>query len=116
MSIQRHEVGARMSKAVVHGNTVYLAGIVADAAKGKSVTEQTKDILAQIDGLLAKAGSDKSKLLTANIWITDMATFAEMNAVWDAWVSPGNTPARATVEAKLAAPQYNVEIMVVAGK
>jgi enamine deaminase RidA (YjgF/YER057c/UK114 family) len=116
MSIQRHEVGARMSKAVVHGNTVYLAGIVADAAKGKSVTEQTKDILAQIDGLLAKAGSDKSKLLTANIWITDMANFAEMNAVWDTWVSSGNTPARATVEAKLAAPDYKVEIMVVAAK
>ncbi|HEX3438739.1 MAG TPA: RidA family protein [Pseudolabrys sp.] len=116
MSIQRHEVGARMSKAVVHGNTVYLAGIVADAAKGKSVTEQTKDILAQIDGLLAKAGSDKSKLLTANIWITDMATFAEMNAVWDTWVSAGNTPARATVEAKLAAPDYKVEIMVVAAR
>ena len=116
MSIQRHEVGARMSKAVVHGNTVYLAGIVADGAKGKSVTEQTKDILAQIDGLLAKAGSDKSKLLTANIWITDMANFAEMNAVWDTWVSPGNTPARATVEAKLAAPDYKVEIMVVAGR
>jgi enamine deaminase RidA (YjgF/YER057c/UK114 family) len=116
MSIERHEVGARMSKAVVHGNTVYLAGIVADAAKGKSVTEQTKDILAQIDGLLAKAGSDKSKLLTANIWITDMANFAEMNAVWDTWVSAGNTPARATVEAKLAAPDYKVEIMVVAGR
>ncbi|HEY2684373.1 MAG TPA: RidA family protein [Steroidobacteraceae bacterium] len=116
MSIQRHEVGARMSKAVVHGDTVYLAGIVADAAKGKSVTEQTKDILAQIDGLLAKAGSDKSKLLTANIWITDMANFAEMNAVWDTWVSPGNTPARATVEAKLAAPDYKVEIMVVAAE
>jgi enamine deaminase RidA (YjgF/YER057c/UK114 family) len=116
MSIERHEVGARMSKAVVHGNTVYLAGIVADAAKGKSVTEQTKDILAQIDGLLAKAGSDKSKLLTANIWITDMANFAEMNAVWDTWVSAGNTPARATVEAKLAAPDYKVEIMVVAAK
>jgi enamine deaminase RidA (YjgF/YER057c/UK114 family) len=116
MSIQRHEVGARMSKAVVHGNTVYLAGIVADAAKGKSVTEQTKDILAQIDGLLAKAGSDKSKLLTANIWITDMATFAEMNAVWDTWVSAGNTPARATVEAKLAAPDYKVEIMVAAAR
>ncbi|MDP2409270.1 MAG: RidA family protein [Pseudolabrys sp.] len=116
MSIQRFETGPRMSKAVVHGNTVYLAGIVADNPKGKSTTEQTKDILAQIDGFLAKAGSDKSKLLTANIWITDMANFAEMNAVWDAWVSPGNTPARATVEAKLATPDYKVEIMVAAGK
>jgi enamine deaminase RidA (YjgF/YER057c/UK114 family) len=116
MSIQRHEVGARMSKAVVHGNTVYLAGIVANEPKGKSVTEQTKDILSQIDGLLAKAGTDKTKLLTANIWITDMANFAEMNSVWDAWVSAGNTPARATVEAKLATPDYKVEIMVVAAR
>lgn len=116
MSIQRIETGPRMSKGVVHGNTVYLSGIVANEPKGKSVTEQTKDILAQIDGFLAKAGTDKSKLLSANIWITDMATFAEMNAVWDGWVSPGNTPARATVEAKLATPDYKVEIMVVAGK
>ena len=116
MSIQRHEVGARMSKVVVHGNTVYLAGIVANEPKGKSVTEQTKDIVAQIDGLLAKAGSDKAKLLSATIYITDMANFAEMNSVWDTWVVPGNTPARATVEAKLATPDYKVEIMVVAAK
>ena len=116
MSIQRIDVGARMSKAVVNGNTVYLAGIVADAAKGKSVTEQTKEILSLIDGLLAKAGTDKSKLLTATIYITDMANFAEMNAVWDKWVSAGNTPARATVEAGLAAADYKVEIMVVAAK
>jgi len=116
MSIERHDVGPRMSKVVVHGNTVYLAGIVAEAAKGKSVSEQTKDILGQIDGFLAKAGTDKSKLLSANIWITDMSTFAEMNAVWDAWVASGHTPARATVEAKLAAPDYKVEIMVVAAK
>jgi enamine deaminase RidA (YjgF/YER057c/UK114 family) len=116
MKFERHETGPRMSKAVVHGDTVYLAGIVADAAKGKSMTEQTKSILAQIDGFLARAGTDKSKLLSANIWITDMAKFAEMNAVWDGWVAPGHTPARATVEAKLASPDYLVEIMVVAGK
>jgi enamine deaminase RidA (YjgF/YER057c/UK114 family) len=116
MKVERHEVGPRMSKAVVHGDTVYLAGVVADTAKGKSVTEQTRDILSIIDGLLAKAGTDKSKLLSTNIWITDMANFAEMNAVWDAWVSPGNTPARATVEAKLATPDYKVEIMVVAAR
>src|SRR4051794_38849641 len=116
MSIERHDTGPRMSKAVVHGNTVYLAGIVANEPKGKDIGAQTKDILAQIDGFLAKAGTDKSKLLTANIWITDMKEFAGMNAVWDAWVSPGNTPARATVEAKLASPDYKVEIMVVAGK
>jgi len=116
MTIQRHDIGPRMSKVVAHGNTVYLAGIVADNPKGKTVTEQTKDILKQIDGFLSKAGTDKTKLLSANIWITDMANFAEMKAVWDAWVSPGNTPARATVEAKLAAPDYKVEIMVVAAK
>jgi enamine deaminase RidA (YjgF/YER057c/UK114 family) len=116
MKIERHDVAARMSKAVVHGDTVYLAGIVADAPKGKSTGEQTKSILSQIDGFLAKAGTDKSKLLSANIWITDMANFAEMNAVWDGWVSPGNAPARATVEAKLASRDCRVEIMVVAAK
>lgn len=116
MSIQRHDVGPRMSKAVVHGNTVYLAGIVAEKAKGGSVGEQTKEILSIIDSHLAQAGTDKSKLLSANIWITDMATFNEMNAEWDKWVSAGNTPARATVEAKLAAPAYKVEIMCVAAK
>ena len=116
MKIERHDVGPRMSKCVVHGDTVYLAGLVADNPKGKSVTEQAKDIVGQIDALLAKAGSDKTKLLSANIWITDMANFAEMNAVWDAWVSPGHTPARATVEAKLAAPDYKLEIMVVAAR
>ena len=116
MSVERHQVGPRMSQVVIHGNTVYLAGVVARNASGKSVTEQTKDILATIDGYLAKAGTDKSKLLSATIYITDMKTFQEMNAAWDAWVSPGNTPARATVEAKLAAPQYTVEIMVTAAK
>jgi enamine deaminase RidA (YjgF/YER057c/UK114 family) len=95
---------------------VYLAGIVADSPKGKGMAEQAKSILSQIDGLLAGAGTDKSKLLSANIWITDMAHFAEMNAVWDTWVSPRNTPARATVEAKLASPDYLVEIMVVAAR
>jgi len=116
MSIERKEVGPRMSQIVVHGDTVYLAGVVAQANKGKSVTEQTKEVLSTIDKYLAAAGSDKSKLLSATIYITDMANFAEMNAVWDGWVSPGNTPARATVEAKLAAPDYKVEIMVVAAK
>jgi enamine deaminase RidA (YjgF/YER057c/UK114 family) len=116
MTIQRLDVGPRMSKAVVHGDTVYLAGLTADKAAGKSVAEQTREILSMIDGYLARCGTDKSKLLRANIWITDMSKFDEMNKEWDAWVSPGNTPARATVEAKLAAPQYNVEIMVVAAK
>ncbi|MCA0401219.1 MAG: RidA family protein [Proteobacteria bacterium] len=114
-SIQRIDCGPRMSKAVVHGDTVYLAGIVASDTK-MDITGQTKDVLAQIDGFLAKAGTDKSKLLRANIWITDMKNFQAMNAVWDAWVSPGNTPARATVQAGLATPDYLVEIMVVAAK
>src|SRR5712672_391380 len=116
MTIQRFETGPRMSQVVVNGNTIYLAGVVANKSAGKSVTEQTQEILSIIDSHLAKAGSDKSKLLSANIYITDMKTFQEMNAVWDGWVSAGNTPARATVEAKLATPQYNVEIMVVAAK
>ena len=116
MSIERFDTGPRMSQVVVHGNTVYLAGVVANKAKGESVTRQTEEILSIIEGHLAKAGSDKSKLLSATIYITDMKNFAEMNAVWDAWVSPGNTPARATVEAKLAAPPYHVEIMVTAAK
>ena len=116
MSIQRIAVGPRMSKAVVHGDTVYLAGQVADKAAGKSVAEQTAEILGIIDGLLAEAGSDKSKLLMVNIWLSDMSTFAEMNSVWDNWVVAGQTPGRATVEAKLAAPQFTVEIAVIAAK
>ena len=116
MKIERIDAGPRMSKAVVHGDTVYLAGLTADKTAGQSVTEQTKEILALIDGYLAKCGTDKSKLLRANLWLTDIATFAEMNKVWDAWVSPGNTPARATVLAQLADPALKVEIMVVAAK
>jgi enamine deaminase RidA (YjgF/YER057c/UK114 family) len=116
MKIERHETGPRMSKVVIHGDTVYLAGIVADSPKGKNTAEQTRSILSQIDSFLATAGTNKTKLLSANIWITDMANFAEMNAIWDAWASPGNTPARATVEAKLASPDYKVEIMVVAAR
>jgi enamine deaminase RidA (YjgF/YER057c/UK114 family) len=116
MKIERHETGPRMSKVVVHGDTVYLSGIVADSPRDKSTAEQTTNILSQIDGFLAKAGTDKNKILSANIWITDMANFGEMNAVWDAWISPGNAPARATVEARLASQDYKVEIMVVAAR
>lgn len=116
MSIERIESGPRMSMAVVHGDTVYLAGQVSRNAGGESVTAQTTDILSIIDGLLAKAGTDKTKLLSASIWLTDIATFAEMNAVWDAWLAPGCAPARATVEAKLAAPAYTVEIAVIAAR
>jgi enamine deaminase RidA (YjgF/YER057c/UK114 family) len=114
MAIKRIGVGARMSQAVVHNNTVYTAGQVAQGAPGGSMAEQTADTLATIDKLLAEAGTDKSKLLSAMIWITDMDQFAEMNQVWDAWVSPGNTPGRACVESRLAAPQFHVEIGVIA--
>ncbi len=113
MSITRHGVGARMSQAVVHAGTVYLAGQVADDTS-VGVAGQTEQVLAKIDAQLAAAGTDKSKLLSAQLWITDMASFNEMNAVWDAWVAPGETPVRACVEATLAAPQYRVEIMVTA--
>jgi enamine deaminase RidA (YjgF/YER057c/UK114 family) len=116
MTIQRFETGPRMSQVVVHGDTIYLAGIVADTTAGESITKQTHEVLSIIDSHLAKAGSDKSKLLTATIYLTDMKKFAEMNAVWDGWVPAGNTPARATVEAKLAAPKYGVEIMVTAAR
>ena len=116
MSIERKHSGDRMSQIVIHGDTVYLAGQVASGAPGESVTKQTEDIVARIDGYLAEAGTDKSKLLTATLWITDMANFAEMNAVWDAWVSAGNTPCRACVEAKLASDKYDVEIMVTAAR
>src|SRR4029078_11947553 len=107
MSIQRLETRPSMTQAVGHGNTVCLAGVVANKAAGESVTKQTQDILATIDSHLPKAATAKSKLRSATIYITDMKTFGEMNAVWDGWVSSGNTPARATVEAKLAAPAYN---------
>ncbi len=113
MTITRYGTGDRMSQAAVHGDTVYLAGQVADDTS-EGVAGQTAQILAKIDARLAEAGSDKSKILTANLWIADMRHFNEMNKVWDAWVSPGNTPCRACVEATLAAPQYQVEIMVIA--
>jgi enamine deaminase RidA (YjgF/YER057c/UK114 family) len=110
--ITRIETGKRMSQAVVHNGTVYLAGQVGNP--GESVAAQTKTILEQIDALLAQVGSDKTKILSTTIWLADMANFAEMNAVWDTWVPQGHTPARATGEAKLAAPEYEVEIIVVA--
>ncbi len=112
--IQRMETNERMSQIVIHNNTVYLAGQVAFNAPGENVTEQTKDTLARIDDLLAKAGTNKSNILSATIWLSDINDFSEMNAVWDAWVSSGDQPARACVESKLAAPQFNVEIAVIA--
>jgi enamine deaminase RidA (YjgF/YER057c/UK114 family) len=112
-SIKRIKPGTRMSQAVVSNGIVFVAGQVAQNP-GKTVGEQTKQITAQLDELLAAAGSHKTRLLSASIWLTDISTFAEMNAVWDSWVPADMGPARATVEAKLAAPQYRVEIAVTA--
>jgi enamine deaminase RidA (YjgF/YER057c/UK114 family) len=115
MNVTRIEPGPRMSRAVIHGDTVYLSGIVASNPEA-SVADQTLQILAEIERLLSAAGSSKSKILSATIWLADMATFADMNGVWDGWVEPGNTPCRATVEARLAVPTYKVEIMMVAAR
>ena len=112
--IIRHETGARMSQVVIHNGTVYLAGQV--GTPDTSVSEQTKTILAQIDAHLATAGTDKTRILQATIWLADMADFAEMNAAWDAWAAPGHAPARATGEAKLATPKHLVEIIIVAAQ
>ncbi len=114
MTIQRIESGTRMSQAVIHGDTIYLSGQVGEP--GSSVADQTRQVLTQIEDLLAQAGSDKSKILMATIWMADMADFAEMNTVWDAWVGGKDAPARATGEAKLATPDYKVEIIVIAAR
>jgi enamine deaminase RidA (YjgF/YER057c/UK114 family) len=112
--IKRNQTGPRMSQAVIHNGIVYLAGQVGTA--DASVTQQTKDCLDSIDRLLGDAGTDKTRILTAQIWMADMADFADMNAVWDAWVAPGHAPARATGESRLATPAYKVEIIVVAAQ
>jgi enamine deaminase RidA (YjgF/YER057c/UK114 family) len=112
--ITRHHVGDRMSQIVTHNGTIYLAGQV--GAPGASVTEQSRACLEQVDTLLAEVGSDKTRILQCVIWLADMADFAEMNAVWDAWVAPGHTPARACGEAKLATPEYLVEFIVIAAQ
>lgn len=116
MSIERHDTSARMSQAVVHNGLVYLAGQVAIDKPGTDAKTQTEDILARIDKLLAGAGSDKSKLLSAQIWLSFMQDYDAMNEAWDAWVPDGTAPARACVEARLAFPKYTVEIMVIAAQ
>jgi len=115
MTIERRHVGKRLSDLVIHraAGTAYLAGQVADDPKA-DVTGQTRQVLAKIDALLQEAGSDKTKILSATVYLPDIADFAAMNAVWEQWVVPGHTPARATVEAKLAAPELRVEIQVIA--
>lgn len=113
MTVQRHNVGKRLSEIVVHNGVAYLAGEVPDDGS-KDIGGQTQEVLAKIDKLLAQVGSDKAKLISAQIFLPDMKDFAGMNAVWEKWVVPGQTPARATVEAKLANPAYKVEIMCIA--
>jgi enamine deaminase RidA (YjgF/YER057c/UK114 family) len=113
--IQRINPGKRLADAVVHGSTIYLAGQVATDASA-DIAAQARDILAQIDRLLAGLGTSKHRLLSATIYLADMADFAAMNEVWDAWVPQGSLPARATVEAKLARPEYRIEIQAIAAK
>jgi enamine deaminase RidA (YjgF/YER057c/UK114 family) len=115
MSITRHDQSSILSQAVVYGDTVYLAGVVAKGLE-KDIKGQTKEVLDEIDRLLAKSGSSKSKALSATIWVTDIRNRAPMNEVWSAWVDAKNLPARACVEAKLADPRALVEIMIVAAK
>lgn len=112
MSIRYIKPGTRMSQAVVNGGVIFTAGQVDDSVD--DVAGQTKAVLAKLDALLAEAGSDRSHVLTANIWLSDIATFDEMNGVWETWIDPNAPPARATVESKLATPRYKVEIALVA--
>jgi enamine deaminase RidA (YjgF/YER057c/UK114 family) len=111
MKVRRIRPGRRMSQAVIHGNTVYLSGLTADPPSG-SAREQTARILEQIDQLLKEAGTDKTRLLLANVWLSDIRYFDEMNEAWEAWIAKDCAPVRATVEAKMAGPEYLVEIMV----
>ncbi len=113
MSITRSHTRARMSQIVIHGNTIYLAGQVASDSSA-NISVQTEQVLDTIDQLLAEAGSDKSRLLSAQIWLANIGHFAEMNQVWDAWVPEGQAPARACIEARLATPEYLVEIGIIA--
>ena len=115
MSISRRHIDQRMSQIVTHGDTVYLAGQVANDFN-VSITIQTEQVLQIIDALLAEVGSDKSKILSAQIWLVNIGHFAEMNQVWDAWVPDGSAPARACIEARLASPDWLIEIGIVAAR
>jgi enamine deaminase RidA (YjgF/YER057c/UK114 family) len=116
MTIERFDSGPRMSRVVVHNGTVYLAGLTAEKSAGQSVGAQTQEILDRIDGYLKQAGTDKSKLLQAVIWLQDVRVVDEFNKVWDAWVVPGSCPARACIEARLQSPAKMIEIQVTAAK
>jgi enamine deaminase RidA (YjgF/YER057c/UK114 family) len=111
--VQRFDVGARLSEMAVHNGVAYLAGQVPEDAS-QDIQGQTAQVLAAIDALLARAGSDKSRILMAQIYLADLADFAGMNEAWDAWVAPGNAPPRATVQAALADPAWKIEVVVTA--
>lgn len=113
MIIERINPGRRLSQAVRHGDTLYIAGTVADDTTA-DVKGQTRQILAKIEDVLARLGADKSQLLSATVWLADMTTYDDMNLIWDAWIAPGEPPARACIEAKLAGPEYKVEIAAIA--
>jgi enamine deaminase RidA (YjgF/YER057c/UK114 family) len=115
MSITRHHSNQRMSQIVIHGDTIYLAGQVANDA-GADITVQTQQVLQKVDALLTEAGSDKTKILSAQIWISNIGHFAQMNEVWDAWVPEGQAPARACIEARLASPDLLVEVGIIAAR
>ena len=115
MSITRHHGNQRMSQIVIHGDTVYLAGQVAADASA-NITVQTEQVLEKVDNLLAEAGTDKTKILSAQIWIANIGHFAQMNEVWDAWCPEGSAPARACIEARLATPDLLVEVGIIAAR
>lgn len=116
MTIERKHVGERMSQVVVHGDTVYLAGQVAERSAGAPAGAQMADILRRIGELLSESGSDKSKLLSATIWLADIRDYDAINEAWDAWLAEGCAPARACVEAKLANPKFTVEVGIIAAR
>ncbi|MFC4160977.1 RidA family protein [Chitinimonas lacunae] len=116
MSIQRYHVGPRLSEIVVHNQTIYLAGQVADATLQQDAKAQAEEIFGMIDRLLAEVGSDKTKILSAQIWLADMNDYDAMNEAWSVWVPQGHTPARATVESRLASPEYKVEVKIIAAQ
>ncbi|GIX48402.1 MAG: hypothetical protein KatS3mg131_2613 [Candidatus Tectimicrobiota bacterium] len=115
MDIERRHTGPRMSQLVIHGNTIYLAGQVAERPEGDTAA-QTREVLGKIERLLQEAGSSKSKILATTVYLADIRDFAAMNAVWDAWIDPANPPARTTVQARLARPELRVEMTVIAAK
>lgn len=116
MTIERIGLTARWCDAAIFNGIVFLAGHVPEQTEGRSLTEQTREVLALLEDTLAQAGSSKERILSVQIFLSDIGTIGEMNAVWDAWVAPGHAPARATVEAKLASPGYGLEITAVAAK